>query len=191
MWKGFETKFSGTIERLKQHRDHVERCAGLAHFQKSSIDQEANLAHMQTIQADVLNTGIQTMDAIRSYETNLDARNNADVAQWQKHHDDVAKQEVQNQTRHQSYLEELKKMDLKLSEVVAKEKDKRMSSVRVWLAIGSQLDERHASFVNIRMGYPSTTKWIMKHEAVDRWLHSTSPATPNLWINGIPGAGTC
>lgn len=208
MWKNFETKFSGILERLARHKDYVESCAGLASFQQSQhnfqelrtesqslyqkyhIDmvdiQASNLAGVRDIQANVSDINTQTLSQIQVLQTSLTANR----LQLETHHDKFVSQSRELVARHEMYLDEMAKIDSKLNELLAEEQQKNMKLVGDWLAVGHQLQEDHATFNKIRKEHPSTTKWILQNEAVRNWIESDSPAAPNLWVNGIPGAGT-
>lgn len=47
----------------------------------------------------------------------------------------------------------------------------------------------HEGYCAVRKEFPSTCRWILKHEYLVDWLSASTPMTPILWINGIPGAG--
>lgn len=151
--------------------------------------QTTNLAEIQNIQTSVSNINTQTLTHFQVLRTDMEADKVNSELQRQKLHDNLVDQSKENTARHQTYLDEMAKLDSKLTEVLFQEEQKMMGSVRGWLAIGHQLQEDHAAFRAIRKEYPETTKWILKHEAVKSWMKSDCPATPNLWINGIPGAG--
>jgi hypothetical protein len=81
------------------------------------------------------------------------------------------------------------RLSSKLDGMIAEEQRRKMETVKEWLAVGQQNSVLHASYRQVRLEHPNTAKWILKQEAVNNWLASHPPATPSLWINGIPGAG--
>lgn len=286
MWKDFETKFGGVLDRLSRHRAYIESCAAVAQIHQSKKDllefrsenearhqqsrnaitdlQIANLAqhqhsrdsitdlhmvnlgqHQQTHDAmkNMQTTGLtqhqQSHDAIRdlqstnfaqhqqsrdaisdlqalnssqheltrndiaqvqatglvhfqTYETNialLQSTTQTTQAMSQKHDADLARIEANNTARHKVYLEEMAELTAKMNATIAEERRKKMATVKDWLAVGQQNRDFHTSYRDIRSEYPNTTQWILRHDAVQEWVNSVSPSTPNLWINGIPGAG--
>jgi hypothetical protein len=275
MWKDFETRFGGMLERLDRHRKYVESCAGAAHFLQSKTLHQNVLDEIRHAQASNLTRHQSTQDVIsqaqvknlvqhqntrdelaQTQATNLgqhqrtqdgiaqaqasnlaqnqDTQNriaqaqaaslgqhqstqdelarvhashldyiqayNADMRQLkssaqdaqveaQQHTADLVRIETHNVTRHQVYLEDISKLANKLDDILVQEQSKKLCTVKDWLAVGHQNSEFHASYRQIRRDYPTTTQWVLQHEAVRHWLTANPPATPILWINGIPGAG--
>lgn len=211
MWKNFETKFGGVLERLGRHKDYVESCAMLASFQKTqdnfedlrtenhdlyqkhqtdvTVHQTNSITEMQSIHTSILNKHSETLDQFHKLRTDLEAGEAGFQLQWQKHLDDQASHGQAIANMHKRYLAEIAEMDKNLGKILAGEQEKKLKAVRQWLAVGHQIHEDHANFQNIRNKHPRTAKWILKHEAIVDWMNSDSPATPNLWVNGIPGAG--
>jgi len=293
MWKDFETKFGGVLERLDRHSKYVESCAGAAHFLQSKTlhqkvldeinDQQANnrtrylstqdtisqaqvdsqaqhqntrdaLAqmeatnltqhqrthddivhaqatnlgqhqitqdeiaqaqatnlgrhqdllhefgqvqvandvHHQSIQSELGRVHASSLDHIQTYNADVSLlKSSAQYAQLeaQQHTANLVRVEADNATRHQVYLEDMSKLANKLEDLLAHEQSKKLASVKEWLAVGQQNSEFHQSYRRVRQEYPSTTQWVLQHEAVKHWLTANPPATPILWINGIPGAG--
>lgn len=211
MWKNFETKFGGVLERLGRHKDYVESCASLASFQKTQDNiyelrtenhnlyqkcqtdvanyQTHNTTEMQSIQTSISSKHSESLDEFLKLRTDLQVDQAHVQLQWQKHHDDQASQSRELANMHKRYIADITEMDKTLARVLAGEQEKKLQTVRQWLAVGHQVHEDHADFQKIRTEHPSTAKWILKHEAIVDWMNSDSPASPNLWINGIPGAG--
>ena len=48
----------------------------------------------------------------------------------------------------------------------------------------------HEGALEIRLEYPESGKWILRHPYLKDWMDLTCTNVPVLWINGIPGAGT-
>lgn len=212
MWKDFETKFGGILERLARHKLYVERCASLAFFKKSRDEladiktdsqtlhqkhhndmvdfQTANLAELQDINHNVSQAHNQTVMQFRAQQADFEAHKAADQVHWQKQNEDMTEQNTKSLTRHREYLAEIAQMHSELDELLTLERQKKMKSVKEWLAVGDHVYEDHASYSQVRNEHPSTAKWILGHEVVEDWLRADSPTTPNLWVNGIPGAGT-
>lgn len=212
MWKDFDTQFSGILERLGRHKTYVEQCAHLAFFQQTLNDQaelrkENQLLHqshqdtmttaqaayltgIQDIQADITRESTHALLQIQGVQADVRTNNTVMQAQWQRQDNEMAKQSAESLALHRDYLKEIKNLDSKLTELVLEERQKRMAAIRAWLAVGDQVDEDDVEFRQTRTEHPSTTKWIMELEAIKGWTESDSPATPNLWLNGIPGAGT-
>lgn len=77
----------------------------------------------------------------------------------------------------------------KIDAMVENEKVKKIKSVKEWLATGSQAQQDHEEFLAVRKEYPSTGRWILKHESITNWMDADVPTTPITWMTGIPGAG--
>lgn len=211
MWKNFETKFGGVLERLGRHKDYVESCATLASFEKvqdnfqelkaegQNLYQKyhtdvatfhaSNMDELQGLQTGLSDKHTEVLAQIQDLRTDLKAGHVDAQLQWQKHHIDQGSQSRETADMHKRYLAEVVQMDESLSKVLAAEQEKKLTTVRQWLAVGHQVHDDHKTFRKIRDEHPSTAKWILKHEAIVNWMRSDSPATPNLWVNGIPGAG--
>lgn len=268
MWKDFETKFGGVLERLGRHRRYVESCADVAHFQQSRKDllefkkenetlhqraqdnivdlratsltqhqntqdeiaqahaanltqhqntqdemvqaQVTNLAHHQRTRDEIAHAEVMNLAQHQNTQddiTRLEATNSSHFQTYgvdmallrstvqatqmgsQKHASDLARMEANNAARHRTYVDEMSRLSSKLDDMIAQEQRKKMETVKEWLAVGQQNSVLHASYRQVRQEHPDTTKWIFKQEAVKNWLATDPPATPSLWINGIPGAG--
>jgi hypothetical protein len=268
MWKDFDTKFGGILERLGRHRKYVESCADVAHFQQSRKDllefrkdndvlhQQAqndlsdlrttnltqhqstqddiarahtdnlaqhrrtqevmaqasvtHLAHHQKIQDDIgqaedrntaqhqdTHDGIARLEAMaltrfKTHELDmavLKSTTHTTQMNSQKHASDLARMDANNAARHRAYADDMLRLSSKLDGMIAEEQRRKMETVKEWLAVGQQNSVLHASYRQVRLEHPNTAKWILKQEAVNNWLASHPPATPSLWINGIPGAG--
>ncbi|PVI07637.1 C2H2 domain-containing protein [Periconia macrospinosa] len=95
-----------------------------------------------------------------------------------------------NISQYQRYKEDMKTLQDKTQELIAKEDAKNLSAVKEWLAVGSQPQLDHKGYQEIRKEYPGTGHWINKHEQVQEWLDTAVvPPTCVLWLNAIPGAG--
>jgi hypothetical protein len=80
-------------------------------------------------------------------------------------------------------------MRIKLEASIAQERKKKHQVNMEWLAADSHQREDHEAYCVVRAEYPGTCQWILKHEVLDQWRKTDMPATPLLWIKGIPGAG--
>ncbi|KAF2680197.1 C2H2 domain-containing protein [Lentithecium fluviatile CBS 122367] len=87
------------------------------------------------------------------------------------------------------YREDIANMRSGLDRLITEEQNKKMKAVREWLAVGSQSQEDHDACCQIRKEFPSTGRWILKHEFVKDWMAVDNPPTPIVWLTGIPGAG--
>jgi hypothetical protein len=87
------------------------------------------------------------------------------------------------------YREDITDMQLKLDGLVAEEHDKKMKAVKEWLAVGSQPQQDHSRYCDIRKEFPSTGRWILKRESVKDWMTADNLRTPVFWLTGMPGAG--
>jgi hypothetical protein len=94
-----------------------------------------------------------------------------------------------NIEQYRAYREDVVEMQSKLDELVATEHSKKRKAVKEWLAVGSQPQQDHESYREIRKEFPSTGNWILKHEIVKDWIQADHPSSPLLWLTGIPGAG--
>ena len=164
----------------------METCASLAHFQQTGKEvlefrSESRQLHQQ--HRDDLN------DLQKTNLKELHAIQGENQAGFQRHDHGLAGMEANNVARHQNYLDEMAKLNVKMAEVLAQQQCKNMDTVKQWLAAGQQTKDDHASYGQIRRELPKTAQWILEHEAVKKWMAPDAPATPNLWINGIPGAG--
>jgi len=80
-------------------------------------------------------------------------------------------------------------MQTKLDELIAEEHRKKKKAVKEWLAVGSQPQQDHENYGETRREFPSTGRWILKHEFVKDWIEADNPPSPLLWLTGMPGAG--
>jgi hypothetical protein len=76
-----------------------------------------------------------------------------------------------------------------ISKLVTEEKEKKIRSVKEWLATGSPPKDDHEKFLKERERYPSTGRWILEQEYILNWMGADVPITPLVWMTGIPGAG--
>lgn len=215
MWKDFETKFGGVLERLGRHREYVESCASVAHFQQSRKElhelkleneslhqqlhnditdlQATSLTQHQITQNGIAQAQTTNLTQFRTYEADialLKSTTQATEAELQKHGADLARMEANDAARHRAYVDDMAKLHSKVDEMLDQDQRKKKGMVKEWLAVGQQLYDDHESYHRVRQDYPNTTQWILQHENVKDWMLSDTPATPILWINGIPGAGT-
>ncbi|ORY16158.1 C2H2 domain-containing protein [Clohesyomyces aquaticus] len=87
------------------------------------------------------------------------------------------------------YQEDIESMKMKLDDMVTEERNKKTKSVKEWIGAGSQTKLDHEKFCAVRSEYPTTGRWILKNEYINNWIEADVPATPLVWMNGIPGAG--
>lgn len=139
MWKDFSTKFDGTLRSLKRHKDLVECCVNIGHYQRSQNDME------------VLTT--------------------------------------ENLVRYQQYQRDMIDLKSTLEKTVAEEQEKKLLTVKEWLATGAHSEQDQETFSLIRTEFSATAQWIIKNHAVVKWMKDDVPSTPVLWMYGIPGAG--
>lgn len=92
-------------------------------------------------------------------------------------------------SQYRMYQEDIRELNSKLDEQIAEEQKKKMNAVREWLAVGSQPQEDHDGYRDIRLEFPSTGHWILKHESITDWMDADVPTSPLAWLTGIPGAG--
>ncbi|CAI6333480.1 unnamed protein product [Periconia digitata] len=91
--------------------------------------------------------------------------------------------------QYRRYKEDVTELKKKIEELILQERMKKMKAVKEWLAVGSRPQQDHAGFQRIRAEFPSTGRWISKHEYFKEWLGMDVPPTPIIWLFGIPGAG--
>jgi hypothetical protein len=91
--------------------------------------------------------------------------------------------------QYRTYREDIADMQSKLDVLIEEEHDKKMKAVKEWLAVGSQPQQDHDAYRDIRKEFPSTGRWIRKHESIKDWMNADSLPTPLLWLTGMPGAG--
>ncbi|KAL5121669.1 hypothetical protein ACEQ8H_000355 [Pleosporales sp. CAS-2024a] len=72
---------------------------------------------------------------------------------------------------------------------VEEDRLKRLVTVREWLAVSPQSKGDHDEHRKTRKEFPTTATWIYRHEYIKDWLKADLPASPLLWMHGIPGAG--
>jgi hypothetical protein len=87
------------------------------------------------------------------------------------------------------YRDDIAEMQMKLDELIAGEHTKKKKAVKEWLAVGSQPQQDHVAHCETRKEFPSTGRWLLKHEFVKDWIGADNPASPLLWLTGMPGAG--
>jgi hypothetical protein len=87
------------------------------------------------------------------------------------------------------YKEDMLDLTTRLDQQVEEEKLKKLMAVKEWLAVGQQPEQDHVRFQKTRSDYSRTALWILDHEYVKHWMEADIPATPLLWMHGIPGAG--
>jgi hypothetical protein len=90
---------------------------------------------------------------------------------------------------YQKYQEDTRDLNKKLDELIDEEQQKKSIAVSDWLAVGRQPQKYHEDFRRIREPYPTTAQWILGNDHIKGVLGKDVPATPIVWINGIPGAG--
>jgi hypothetical protein len=90
---------------------------------------------------------------------------------------------------YQRYQEDIKDLNKKLDDLVAEEQQKKKRAVSDWLAVGHQPEKNHEDFRHVRRPYPTTAQWILENGHIKDLLGSGVPATPIIWMHGIPGAG--
>jgi hypothetical protein len=110
------------------------------------------------------------------------------ILQSLSHHKDLVECRA-TLSQYRSYREDMTKMNEKLDELITQERSKKMKAVKEWLAVGSQPEQDHDAFRDIRGEFPSTGRWIIKHEYFREWLDTDVPASPIVWLHGMPGAG--
>ncbi|KAH5050480.1 hypothetical protein HBH96_186180 [Parastagonospora nodorum] len=88
--------------------------------------------------------------------------------------------------KHKSDIAEVKS---RIDNQVQSEEKTMLTATMTWLAVGGQNQDDHMQYRSIRSNYSTTARWIIKHAYVHEWMTETVPATPLLWMHGIPGAG--
>ncbi|KAH8733175.1 hypothetical protein GQ44DRAFT_821389 [Phaeosphaeriaceae sp. PMI808] len=91
--------------------------------------------------------------------------------------------------QYRKYREDMIDIKMRLDQQVQEEKLKKLVTVREWLAVDQRADQDHLGYQNTRKTYSTTAQWVLKHENVEHWIEADPPATPLLWMHGIPGAG--
>ncbi|KAF2736998.1 C2H2 domain-containing protein [Polyplosphaeria fusca] len=119
------------------------------------------------------------LNSLRRHKQLVETR--ASLMHFQRYEEDMAQF-----TRYQQDLNEIKS---KMDQMIEEERSKKIKAIKEWLATGSQAAVDHERFLAVRQKYPNTGRWILKHETIDNWMHADVPATPLVWMNGIPGAG--
>ncbi|KAJ4353923.1 uncharacterized protein N0V89_005654 [Didymosphaeria variabile] len=92
-------------------------------------------------------------------------------------------------SQYRVYREDMGETKAKLEELVVEERTKKLVAVKEWFAVGSIQEEDHSKFTGIREKYKDTGKWIMKNDNIKDWMDADNPATPIVWLTGMPGAG--
>lgn len=80
-------------------------------------------------------------------------------------------------------------LKVSVEELVRDQHMKKATRVKEWLATGAQSLYDHERFLAEREPYPSTGRWILDHEIISDWMNAEVPASPIVWMTGIPGAG--
>jgi hypothetical protein len=91
---------------------------------------------------------------------------------------------------YKKYQEDIKDLNRSLEILVHEEQQKKSVAVSDWLAVGRQPQKYHEENLRTREPYPTTAQWIFGNSHIKDILGGGVPATPIVWINGIPGAGT-
>ncbi|KAF2114940.1 C2H2 domain-containing protein [Lophiotrema nucula] len=86
------------------------------------------------------------------------------------------------------YQQDIAEIKTNLEVKVGEERQKKVTAIKEWLGVGAQSTEDHAYFLSVRKGYPTTGRWILKHELVQNWMNADIADPPILWMTGIPGA---
>lgn len=92
-------------------------------------------------------------------------------------------------SQYQLYRTDTAIFKAKLDAMIDQEQQKKLSTVKEWLAVGAQPQKDQNSFSQVRSEYNTTARWILKQEAIVPSLEPDVPNTPTLWMHGIPGAG--
>lgn len=87
------------------------------------------------------------------------------------------------------YQEDMSTLKHHIEKLVAENREKKSTAVKEWLATGGQAQRDHEGFLAVREGYSRTGRWILNHEVIRDWVNPDTPATPIVWMTGIPGAG--
>jgi hypothetical protein len=119
------------------------------------------------------------LNSLRRHKQLVETR--AALAHFQRYEEDM--------TYFHRYQQDLTEIRSKMNLMIEEERGKKVKAIKEWLATGSQAAIDHERFLDVRKQYLSTGRWILKHELIANWLHADVPATPLIWMNGIPGAG--
>lgn len=92
-------------------------------------------------------------------------------------------------TQYRRYQEDITGLKAKIDGLVKDEHNKKATRVKEWLATGAQSIYDHERFLAEREPYPSTGRWILDHEIISDWMNAEVPASPIVWMTGMPGAG--
>jgi hypothetical protein len=79
-----------------------------------------------------------------------------------------------------------------LQEFQRQQKDEDIAkyrAVQAWLS-NPDVQTDHESIARVRYDSPEAGSWLLHHPLFQPWQDGTSD-TLLLWLNGIPGAGTC
>ena len=188
-------------DNLAHHRsteDYMAQASvtNLAHHLRTQDDikqaEDRNIAQYQDIHDGITRLEATTLTHFQIYDLDmavLKSTTHTTRMDSQQHASDLARMDADNAARHRTYVDEMLRLSSKLDDMVAQEQRKKMETVKQWLAVGQQNSMLHASYRQVRQEHPNTARWIFRQEAVKNWLATDPPATPSLWINGIPGAG--
>jgi hypothetical protein len=113
----------------------------------------------------------------------------AEIANYSQRQQDSTESQAVGLARHQEYQEDIKELNRKLDYTIAERKQAKTLAVNEWLAVGRQPQRYHEGFCQIRNPYPTTANWILANEDIKMLLGNDVPATPIVWMSGIPGAG--
>jgi hypothetical protein len=91
---------------------------------------------------------------------------------------------------YQKYQEDIETLNRTLEVLVDENQRKKSVAVSDWLAVGHQPQTYHEDNLRTREPYPTTAQWIFGNDHIKDILGAGVPATPIIWIKGIPGAGT-
>jgi hypothetical protein len=80
--------------------------------------------------------------------------------------------------QYRRHKEDMIMLKTKLDDQIAADKLKKLVTIREWLAVGQQPADDHAGHQKIRQDYSSTTKWILEHNDIKKWIGDANPATP-------------
>ena len=69
------------------------------------------------------------------------------------------------------------------------EKSHQLNTVQTWLSAASTNVDQE-TYASKRKKYPTSGRWLLGDSRMRAWLDPEACATPLLWVNGIPGAGS-
>jgi hypothetical protein len=96
----------------------------------------------------------------------------------ERHKDLVERRATVDQYRR--HKEDMIMLKTKLDDQIAADKLKKLVTIREWLAVGQQPADDHAGYQKIRQDYSTTTKWILEHSDIKKWIEDPVPTTPRM-----------